>query len=188
MSLNNKTLRSFRKSRELVDVRRDRIDTHGLQAFVLGFSDTLVLLQYVHDFHIDGQLLVRRLDITRMQSRATDKLQRRMLEAEGLLAAIDWDLTAPLSSFGRFLGSLPENQIVILEDESSDEPDFYIGTIMDVTDHQVSLKYFSGAGKWDESPMQIPTSRITCCQTNTNYINFYARYFERTQSGDEEIL
>jgi len=180
MFLSNQTFRSFHKDRDLVAVRRDGFDIRSIQGFVLCFSDALVLLQYVYDFRLDGHLLLRRRDITRMESGATDQLQRRMLDAEGVLSQIDFDYSAPIRSYKTFLESLQPNQIVILEDEISDDPELLIGTINAVNDDTATVNYFSGAGNWDESPVEIPLSRITSCQTNTNYINFYARHFERT--------
>ena len=40
-------LAKFLENKKLVSIRRSKIDDHSIQGFVLGFSDDLVILQYV---------------------------------------------------------------------------------------------------------------------------------------------
>src|SRR5687767_3899356 len=113
--------KEFRKHRELVSIGRASVDAYSLQAFILDFSDDLVLVQWVKDFRLDGFLVMRCRDITRCEVTATDRFQRDLLEKEGVLNQVDFHFRAPLSSFESFLAWLPSGEIVILEDEFSDE-------------------------------------------------------------------
>lgn len=56
---------------------------------------------------------------------------------------------------------------------------FLIGEIEKITEVTVWLRYFSGAGNWDEKPTKLAFNSITSCQVDTNYINVFQRYFER---------
>ncbi len=69
----------------------------------------------------------------------------------------------------------------IVEDELADEPILLIGTILNIGTSDVKLRYFTGAGNWDEVPSKLRFNRISSCQVNTNYLNVYARHFVRTE-------
>ena len=151
-----------------------------IQAFVLDYSQDLLLLQYVYDFHIDGRLLIRRNDITSIRCGATDIFQKGLLDTEGLLESIRFTPTQPIQSYDSFLRSLAQNQIVIVEDETQGE--FLIGTVLEADRDLARIRCFTGAANWKEAPSEIAISQITSCQIETNYIDFYARHFERTRA------
>lgn len=180
MNATARNLKRFRDERALVSIRRDGIDDQSIQGFVVAFSGTLLLLQYIYDFHLDGRLLLRAADITAIKATATDEFQKELLVEEGDFDKIDFSCNPPISSYDVFLRSLPQNEIVILEDEAADDPVFIIGTLISVDERQVSVRYFTGAANWKKEASIIEIDRITSCQTDTNYINFYARHFSRT--------
>jgi len=175
-------LKRFRDDQALVSIRRDGCDDRKIQAFVIHFSDSLVLLQYIYDFHVDGFLLLRLADITSIETTATDEFQKGLLIVEGEFAKIDFGYRPPIGSFDVFLRSLPDGEIVILEDETADEPEFIIGTLVSVDADEASVRFFTGAANWEDEPSVIEIARITSCQTKTNYINFYARHFARSNA------
>ena len=127
--------------------------------------------------------MIRLSDITDIQISATDIFQRSLLVEEGDFGRIDFTRNQPISSYETYLQSLPVNEIVILEDELSDEPDFIIGTLIFANSSVASVRFFTGAGNWLEDPSEIEIQRITSCQTRTNYINHYARHFSRSNGG-----
>lgn len=49
----------FARERKLVSINRDAIDSNSIQGFILGFSDELVVIQYIYDFRLDGPLIIR---------------------------------------------------------------------------------------------------------------------------------
>ena len=178
MSIRNSKLRKFRDEGNLISVRRDQIDPRSIQGFVVDFSAELVLLRYVHDFRFDGLLIIRRRDITSAKVDATNRLQREMMELDGQINETVFTVDLPIESYSALLASLPEYEIVILEDEH--EGEFLIGTMHDVSEDVISINYFNGAGDWDDAPTEIATANITSCQLGTSYINAYTRHFERT--------
>ncbi len=183
MSISSKSLREHIKHRDLVSVRRARIDSLSIQGFVLAFSKALVLLQYVYDFHLDGFMVLRRTDITGLKAGNTDRFQGQLLATEGVLAQVDFDYRAPIESYDSFLGARSPDEIVIVEDEITEPKQFLIGTVSHIDDGSATIRHFTGVGRLVEPQETIPTDQITSCQIRTNYIQFYQRYFERTKQS-----
>lgn len=177
----NLELKRARDAQELVSIRRDRCDELSIQGFVLHFSEALVLVQQIYDFHLDGLLLLRRADITSLHETDTDRFHKRLLREEGLLGRVPFGLRPPVSSYDVYLRSLPENALVILENELAEEKEFTIGIPISVRDSEASLCCFDGAGNWQDELVSVNLDQITMCSVETNYTRFYARHFARTQ-------
>src|ERR1700712_3348143 len=168
------------EERNLVSVSRDAIEDNSIQGFVLAFSDTLVVLQYVYDFQLDGLLVLRVADITGVDSTMTDQFQRRLLAEEGLLDHIPFGKTFDLRDWRSAITQLSrEHDFMILECETSEEPDFVIGRALETDDDTVCFAYFSGVGAWAAAPDEIEFTDLTSCQVATAYLNFYRPHFER---------
>ena len=78
------SLPAYVKKRNLVSVRRRDVDDYGMQGFVVGLSESLLALEYVYDFQIDGLMVLRRTDITEVKRTATDEFQEALLSREGI--------------------------------------------------------------------------------------------------------
>lgn len=180
MPIESKSLSSHVKHRDLVSIRRAKIDGASIQGFLLDFSDTLVLLQYVYDFHLDGYLVVRLGDISDLRSSATDRFQKGLLRSEGIFDQADFSFRAPIQSFDAFLASRPSREIVIVEDESHKPQKFLIGTVARVDKDVAWVNHFTGTARLAKPIQKIQINRITSCQIRTNYSLFYERHFERS--------
>lgn len=180
MSIASKSLSSHIKHRDLVSIRRANIDGFSIQGFLLDFSDTLILLQYVYDFRLDGYMVLRRRDISKLNASATDRFQKALLRAEGILDEIDFSFRAPIQSFDAFLVSRPSEEIAIIEDEIHKSAKFLIGTVARVDEGVVWVNHFSGVARLAKPLEKIRIDRITSCQIRTNYTLFYQRHFERS--------
>jgi hypothetical protein len=183
MTISTKSLREHIKRRDLVSIRRARIDTLSIQGFVLAFSETLILLQYVFDFRLDGFMLLRRKDVTGLKAGNTDRFQRQLLETEGVLDQVDFDFRAPIDSYESFLADVSSDEIVIVEGEAADPQQFLIGIVSHVEGNGVTIRHFTGVGRLVEPHETIVASQITSCQIRTNYIQFYQRHFERIKQS-----
>lgn len=179
MPISSKALQVHIKNRDLVSLRRTAVDGRLIQGFVLDYSESLLLLQYVSDFHLDGFMLLRREDITELKVGDTDHFQRQLLCAEGVLDQVDFSFRAPIQSFAAFLGSRGRDEIVAVEDELSEPDRFLIGAISRVAEGSATIRHFTGIARLVEPPETILIDQITSCQTDTNYIRFYQRHFER---------
>lgn len=179
MCLSNPELDEYILRRDLIAISRDDLDSHKVQGFPLAYSPSLLLIRYVYDFHLDGLLLVRRSDITDVNCRGTDKFQRKLLETENKLKRGLFQSNYSIGNFSAFLESLDPNRIVIIENEFPESTQFFIGRVLGTNKQFAQLQEFSGTGRWEQKPTKIPLAEITCCQLETNYINFYARHFKR---------
>lgn len=184
MTLSSKLLRTHIANRDLVNIRREGIDSNSIQGVLLDCSDSLVLIQYIYDFRLDGYMLLRRCDLSEVSCRSTDRFQKELLEAEGVFGQIDFSFRVPVHSFEVFLQSRGEDEIIIVEDESADDPEFLIGPIANMDKDTVEIGHFTGIARLVEPLPRIAMERITCCQMDTNYIRFYQRYFERLRLAE----
>lgn len=179
MKPTKETLKELLKDNRLVAVQREGIDAQKIQGFILDYSEDLILLLYVYDFHLDGLLLIRISDVSDIDARLTDDFQKKLLLEEGKLDPEIFRTVHPIGSYEAFLKSLPKGRIVILEDEESEETEFLIGIIKKIESGNVSVRYFTGAGNWESDPRSIALNNLTSVQTLTHYTEFYARHFER---------
>ena len=168
------------KKRDLVSIRRGKIDSNSVQGFVLASSEKLVAIQYLYDFNLDGFLILRLADITEVKCTSTDKFQKALLESEGLLSRVPFGTSFDLENWQSAIAQLSQAYpLMILECERGDKNDFAIGQVVKTAKSGVWVRHFSGAGNWSEEPEKLKYKDITSCQVDTNYINVYQRHFER---------
>lgn len=178
MSVNSETLTSFVSNRDLVRIERAAIDTRTLQGFPLAFSDDLLAIRYVYDFHLDGLLFLRRDTITDMVVNATARFQRGLLEKAGEITDDLFHLPHSIESFSTLLTALPPNKIVILEEESLGNCEFRMGRYVKRKGGANYIQCFSGAGNWHDDLTNVDLESVTCCQLDTNYIRYYQEHFD----------
>ncbi|MEM9411643.1 MAG: hypothetical protein AAGA30_11050 [Planctomycetota bacterium] len=129
----------------LVSIKRASIASGSLQAFVIGYSATLIAIHYVRDFQFDGYLVLRRSDISEIGCRATDRFQRDLIDDAGATPHQDPMDPVVLDSFPELLASCPETEVVIVECESADGDVFTIGRYAGIdVDGFLSIHEFSG--------------------------------------------
>jgi len=180
MVLSNEQLDEHILKRELIAISRSELASNKVQGFPLAYSAKLLLFRHVYDFHVEGLWLVRRSDITDTYCRETDRFQRKLLEAENKLKRGIFRSNYSVDNFSTFLQGLGTNKIAILENESQRSGGFHIGRIVAVRQQSVTMQEFSGAGNWERQHTKIDLNDVTTCEIDTNYINFYARHFNRT--------
>ncbi|MDG9666927.1 hypothetical protein [Hahella sp. CR1] len=177
-------IKEAKENGTLVSIERDEVDENCLQAFVLDYSDELVLLQYVYDFNLDGLMVIRMGDITDVYMGAINILQTQMLKEEGLYEKVEFDIQCDLSNWRTTLSTLGQRyDYLILEDENPQDPMFLMGKLAEVSDDYVLANGFDGEGLWDDEATELGYDEITAMKVNNNYINFYKRYFERNPSA-----
>ena len=171
------------RAKNLVSVRRRDVDDNGIQGFLVGVSESLLALEYVYDFKTDGLMILRRSDITEVRRTATDDFHERLLKRVGIRAGRQGPAALELGSWQTIIQQLSLScPLMILERELGPSPEFVIGRPQRVTAAQVEFHSFSGTGKWSDKTVRLKYTQITCLQTNTRYLDFYQRYFERTPS------
>lgn len=175
-----KTLSTYLKARNLVSIRRSDIDDYGIQGFLIGLSESLLAIEYVYDFQIDGLMVLRRSEITEVKRTGTDEFQERILKQEGIRPGAQTPMPLELNGWRPLIQQLSEHfPLMILERELGPSPEFAIGRSLRATAAQVEFHTFTGTGKWSAKTERLKYSQITCLQVNTRYLGFYQRYFER---------
>lgn len=179
----NKKLRVLKDSRSLVTIRRKKIDGNSIQGFLLVHSDELIVIQYVYDFNLDGLMALKTSDVTSIESTMTDIFQTQLLAEEGQLSKVNFELKLNVDSWATLINELrPNFKFLILEAESSEPPNFYLGEILKATKDSVSIRCFSGAANWDDEISELALQDITALQAGNNYALVYERYFSRLSS------
>ncbi len=174
-------IQRFIHDRSLISVRRKRVDGLWIQGFALGVSDKLLLMYHVYDFHLDGLMLLRLKDISDWKMSDTDVFQKRLLQEEGLLDQVDFDLHSPIDNYAAFLGSISKTELVIVESEKTNPENMLIGTVEGIDSKSVRVNYITGIARQLESPCEMLLRDVTSCQIGSNYLRFYQRHFERQQ-------
>ena len=173
-------LEKLKKSQTLASIRRESIDGLRIQGFVLAYSKDLILIQYVYDFNVDGIMVLRRSDISEIDTDKTDIFQTQILKDEGLFAEVDFQKEYDVKDWPTVLNSVGKDYgLVIVEDEISEDPEFLLGEIQDIKNNSVSILGFTGAANWHKEPTEINYEDISSFQAGNNYSKMYKRYFER---------
>lgn len=171
----------FRNERSLVFLRRDDFDENAVQGFILGTTDNLILLQYVYDFNLDGLMLLRTEDVTEIGRSKTEQFQQSLLETEGVLSDVRFEYPIDLTNWQTAISDLRSSYpLMILECELMEEPEFAIGEVLKIEGDVVAIRTFTGEANWSPDAILLPCKDLTSCKVNTNYANFYQRYFERS--------
>ncbi len=167
--------------RSLISLRRDEVDGNAIQGFILGATGSLMLLQYVYDFSLDGLMVLRTQDITEITRSKTDKFQQSLLESEGMLSDQRFEYPFDLTNWQTAISDLRSSfSLMILECELIEEPEFAIGEVLSVDGDAVAVRTFTGVATWSQDAVVVPFEDLTSCQVNNNYINFYQRHFGRS--------
>ncbi len=171
----------LRDSRSLATIEREEIDEQAIHGFVVDFDNEWLLVKKEFDFHIDGWLLLRIADVTRIDSSATNEFQKSLLQAEGTLEKVDFTCRLPRGGVVELLATFGADRVVIFEKECeySEDDDFYIGFVRGIDGKQVRLDFFDGVGKLDGQETLIDLDEVTSISYDSSYTLHYERYFSR---------
>jgi hypothetical protein len=173
-------LEEFKQSRNLVSIRRDNIDDLAIQGFILAYSPDLILIQYVFDFNLDGLMVLRRCDVSKIYTNEIDIFQTQLLKDEGLFSKVNFQKEYDVKDWPTVFNRVGrEYDFVIIEDEVSEEPEFLLGEIEDIREDSVSVWGFDGVADWDSEPTEMRYEYISSFKVGDNYSRIYKRFFER---------
>jgi hypothetical protein len=148
--------------------------------FVLGVSDTLVLVQQFHDFYCEGYTAIRLADVESVRSGEHERLWERMMTGEGIMETVGIQDPPSIADMSQLLASLAERgRNISVECESLEDPDeddFLIGRITDLDVGKVVLRDFDALGNWGAELEEIALDAITKVQFDTPYINTFSKY------------
>lgn len=166
--------------KELVSIRREKFDENKIQGFVLDESEDLILINYVYDFNLDGLMVLRKKDISLLETSDTDTFQTSLLIDEKIHSKVNYKNNYDLTSWKKFIEtSTKDHKYFIVEEEEFEKIEFNIGSIFKIDKESIAMRYFTGTAHWLDEPVTINYSDITCIQIGSNYLNTYERFFNK---------
>jgi len=175
------TLRDSLGKYHKVHIVRSTSSDSTIGGFVLGLSESLVLLFKFHDFYPEGCSVLRIEQIESVRSDEYERLWEKMLAAEGRFDAVGVSSVPPLDSMDALLKHLCEAQrpAIIeaesLPDEDEDDWTFLIGWIERVEDGTCWMRHFDGLGEWDTELIPMDLDVITQVQIEAPYLETFLR-------------
>lgn len=167
--------------RQAVRIRPRYFPENHLYGFVVAVSDDFVVLHEIHDFHIDGYLIVPMSNIKGIRSSEAERTLEKILAAEGMMDRLglkhELDLTGWRAMF-RSVHKIGKNVIVETFNitHEREEEQFVIGRIQGMSAKSLSILGFDALGQWESEPMIIAYRNIKWVQFDSEYINVFSKY------------
>jgi hypothetical protein len=165
--------------RSFAEFLRSMSGCEVLHGFLLARSKSLVLLQVVREFHLDGYSLLRVKDLDEIQCRREEKFFQKILQAEGVTPGARVEPKVSLSGISAALKSLARTQcLVAVECEVEDDEQFFAGIVTAATGTKIEMRTFDVLGKWDPEPETIDTGAISLVSWDTEYLRVFAKHLK----------
>lgn len=172
-----KRLNLIREKQHQVQIKREGIAEVFINGYVLSVSPSFVLIHNAENFLLDGYSVIRTSDITNIRSNKYERFSERVYRAEVLANQIGIDFDVALDDWQSVFRSLKKTGLnVIIEHETLENDDFYIGKLVRINKNSVSMLYFDASGKWDEAPVNISYEDITIVRFKERYIEIFSKY------------
>ncbi len=139
-----------------------------------GISEKLILGQEEFDFQLDGFFIrkVSHLKNVKIENGKCAEISRVF----GIVDQLE-NPNIDISSWHTVFNDLSKlDAYIIVEDEINGR--FAIGVIEKVTKSKLYLRSFDAEAVWDEEPLEIPFSEITCVKWDCRYTRYWKRYME----------
>jgi len=144
----------------VIRVERKRLDKFGMDGFVVGLSDNLLLLHLIHgnSLHLDGYRAVRLKDIT--EWRIDDSFIPRALRLLGRAPIVPHDV--PLDNWPGLVVWVLNNYDLIHIEREKELPDrLYIGKLGTIKKQSLMLREIDTDAVWDDEPNKHSWRSIT---------------------------
>jgi hypothetical protein len=172
-------LLSFVRSGKQVRLTRRRPSEPRLNGYILGMSDSLLLIHCFNDFKPDGYTICRIRDIVELRHGPYEVWFDHILRSESLLTGLKFRYRIDLSNWATALQNITRRYSqIIIECESVDEKeeDFYIGGLLAIQSRNIQFRDYDALGYWSKTPKSIKLADITKVQFDTPYINIFSKY------------
>ena len=155
---------------------RITVEGESHEGFIVGMSDTLVLLQVVYEYSDYGALVlpVDSVQSCEMSEYHDDQLKIIAFNSVKRTQRYKW---VRLDNFVELFRSLmPKKRFVVLSFGDSAD----VGLIEDVGADSVDLKAVDPGGNWSDDTLECDFEELTSVQFDDNYSRVLQRYVERT--------
>lgn len=161
-------------------VQLERI-TGGRTTYWNGFpierTADFVMVRTLDDFRLDGFAVLRLGDVVAARSGDPERFFERVLRSEGLLERMPSPGPIRLDNWVNIVedvGARHKNAIV--ECEALDQPEFYLGELVDVDHDALRLLYIHVNGTKEVEPTRVPLDDVTLVRFCERYLELFAKY------------
>lgn len=168
------------KEHNVIRIDRNKIDVCTIDCVPLLMGKDMILVQYLYDYMIDGYRIIRMSDITSIHHNDVDRFSKEILMKEKILDKIKSSPINNIDNFNNIFQQLRKiGKNIVIEIETMDSTDLYIGQIKEVYDDSVLFWNFDGLGKWDEAPARIYFHDITVIIFDDRYSTIISKYIPK---------
>ncbi len=165
------------KQKNVVGIRRGKIDPNPIFGVLFDVNSHLLLLQCLEEFHFNGYHILRTNDVSQLIFRNYERFLKKILAKEKIFPSVNMRYKVNIADWEAAFRSLKNCQInIIVERERKKVNSFYIGTIEKVEEKSVYMRHFDAMGRWNKKPKIIPCREITKVIFNDEYINIFSKH------------
>lgn len=152
------------------------------KAFIIDFSDELVLAKEIDDFVIRGFLIFPINHISKLRRNGNDIFYEKICKKEKLIEPNIKNHNIDLTNWKTVFESISKLEFnVIIRNEYSEDDTFDIGPIVKVSNEKVDINYFDAKGNLDIEITKIPWDKITLVEFDDIYINLMSKYLKKSK-------
>ena len=141
-----------RKVRVTLNIGNGSEYYHG---FVVGLSESLLVLHVLDDFHLDGHCVVRVRDITRVRMGERDQTMSRILKSLGVHRSIELPSWLKYGSWRGLFRSLAKAEKCVMVERAGRHPRVSVGEILRAGNSRVSIRAFDASARWIAFPRKV---------------------------------
>ncbi len=176
-------LRELVEAREAIRLTMKHRPAEKIHGVPLAATSELLLMHEIHEFHLDGYLVVPLRNIRGVRKRDAEAMIQRIMSAENAYSKLGLEDPVAISSYADLFGSIQAlGRYVVIEawqnaeDEDWVEDFFLIGRVVNVTERAVAILNFDPTGKWDAQPRVLKYKNISSICFDNEYVNTFAKY------------
>lgn len=152
--------------------------------FILGKSESFILIQETDEFRILGYQVFPIDTIKHVRFNKNDKTYERILKEEGLLDKVELKYKIDLSDWQSICESVKKTGLTIISEcEYPDIKSFCIGDLIRINKKFISIRHFNAQGIYDSENTTNDFKDITKLSFDDHYANVFSKYVKKEKSS-----
>ena len=157
-------------------VKREAISPYFIYCFPICHSANLLLIEVVEDFLPDGYKIIRKDDITEIRYNESDEFAEYFFKKEEIIHGEQRPDIKNLDSIKEVLKQFVDSEENIIVECETDDDNFFIGKVIECGEDTFFFLNFDGVGKWNQSPVEVLYSKVTCISLRARYLRIMSKY------------
>ena len=167
-------IEEYTTSKKIIQIHRC-IGVSPLLCVPLAIGKDILLIQYLHDFHLEGYKVIRLKDISKVVRDSGDEFVEGIFKKEGIYEQIRMPNIKMQDNMIDMLKEIQKKNInFILDCDETNNETMYIGRILEISE-KLLFETFDTLGKWEEDLLEINYDDITALSYN-EYNEVYSKY------------